>query len=1119
MLLNAQLVINEIAPNNIGPFDDEDGEFTDWFEIYNAGATSINVAAFAVSDDKNLWNKWLLPNLTINSHERRIIYASEKNRDCYGCGGVVDYLHTNFKLSANETLFLFDESGNLLDSITIPFLMVDNSLARIPDGGNWCFAETRSANAANTGTCYTGYSDMPTIATDAGFYAGATDIEIVGTDIYYTTDGSWPNLTSTVYDAPINIATNKVIKAIQKDDGKLPSRPVTASYFINEDKDLPVVSLTGRPCDFFDVAPCYIGAYDNANGWEPDNIQVKGTVEYFNAEKVRKINEDIKFEVAGNSSIAVYPQRGLQFTCDEDFNSDGEVQYNLFQHDKPGLDSLQGFRLRSNLDWGNSAARMKDVITNRIALQIDAGAAAYQNVAAYINGAYWGHYSAREELDKYFLRNNFGCNPNAVDLIRSGAGEDVWDIAEAGSDTSYWNLVDWMETHTMTNPDNYAAALEKIDMENWIDYMATQVFVNNDEMAYNIRFFKSYEPEIKWRFILWDTGAGSEGETANSLQSLLNFPYYSEEINLFGYMLDNTDFRNHFINRYADIMNYYYTADIILGMIDENSAEISSEIEAQNARWGTGNLASFNSGVTELKGFFDFRSYYQRNEIESYFDMNDQVEITLDVYPAGAGYVKISTIIPTDLPWSGIYFDGCPVTVTAIANPGYVFSQWVGNVFIDDAFNTTFTNNIDENTTFTANFVGTAITNPIVISEINYNSASTFNSGDWVELHNTSGVTIDISDYIFSNNDFYNTFKIPTNTFIDGNGYLVIAENKAEFLIQHPAVTNVIGNFIFKLENDGDSICLADNQKTIISTFVFDDAQPWPVTADGYGRTMELSFDLANPAFSNSWFAGCMGGSPGEAFTLCYENPIIEEINYNSSTAADAGDWFELYNYSDTNFNIGNWKIQDKNNNSYTIPAGSLIAPNGYLVFYQDEFKFSTQFPDVVNKIGPLNFGFNTDGDVIQLLDATNSIYQSVGYDNAFPYPLSPNGGGTTLQLINNGFNLNTATSWTESCPEGTPGTEYYLPCANAIEEQELSNGFIIFPNPAENNISVLFPTSYSNITSITLFDITGKPILHYLPNNTTYQQVDISTLAAGIYQIQIGHNDGFSSEAFIKNK
>ena len=140
LFLNAQLVINEVAPNNLGPFDDEDNEFSDWFEIYNNGATTINVAGYAVTDNISIWNKWLLPSIDINSGGREIIYASEKNRDCLGCGGVVNYMHTNFKLSADETLYLFDASGVLLDSITIPFIMEGDAMARIPDGGVWCLS-------------------------------------------------------------------------------------------------------------------------------------------------------------------------------------------------------------------------------------------------------------------------------------------------------------------------------------------------------------------------------------------------------------------------------------------------------------------------------------------------------------------------------------------------------------------------------------------------------------------------------------------------------------------------------------------------------------------------------------------------------------------------------------------------------------------------------------------------------------------------------------------------------------------------------------------------------------------------------------------------------------------
>jgi hypothetical protein len=65
-----------------------------------------------------------------------------------------------------------------------------------------------------------------------------------------------------------------------------------------------------------------------------------------------------------------------------------------------------------------------------------------------------------------------------------------------------------------------------------------------------------------------------------------------------------------------------------------------------------------------------------RSQIVDEFNLNGQVDITLDVEPAGAGVIKISTITPKTYPWTGVYFDGVPVTVTAIANPGYVFANW-----------------------------------------------------------------------------------------------------------------------------------------------------------------------------------------------------------------------------------------------------------------------------------------------------------------------------------------------------------------------------------------------------------------------------------------------------------
>ncbi|MBK8345880.1 MAG: hypothetical protein IPL12_22900 [Bacteroidetes bacterium] len=49
----------------------------------------------------------------------------------------------------------------------------------------------------------------------------------------------------------------------------------------------------------------------------------------------------------------------------------------------------------------------------------------------------------------------------------------------------------------------------------------------------------------------------------NSIETLINFPYLSEEINMMNDLMDNPSFRDYFINRYADLMNYYFTWDII----------------------------------------------------------------------------------------------------------------------------------------------------------------------------------------------------------------------------------------------------------------------------------------------------------------------------------------------------------------------------------------------------------------------------------------------------------------------------------------------------------------------------------------------------------------------------
>jgi hypothetical protein len=99
------------------------------------------------------------------------------------------------------------------------------------------------------------------------------------------------------------------------------------------------------------------------------------------------------------------------------------------------------------------------------------------------------------------------------------------------------------------------------------------------------------------------------------------------------------------------------------------------------------------------------RTEQVRNHIENRFSLPQQVDVTLDVLPIGSGKIHISTIRPTEYPWTGVYFDGVPVKIEAIANPGYEFAYWDNSTLINDILDSVWEGNISlSNAQFTAHF-------------------------------------------------------------------------------------------------------------------------------------------------------------------------------------------------------------------------------------------------------------------------------------------------------------------------------------------------------------------------------------------------------------------------------
>ena len=172
---------------------------------------------------------------------------------------------------------------------------------------------------------------------------------------------------------------------------------------------------------------------------------------------------------------------------------------------------------------------------------------------------------------------------------------------------------------------------------------------------------------------------------------------------------------------------------------------------------------------------------------------------------------------------------------------------------------------------------------PLVISEINYNSAPGSNPGDWVEWHNRSSSAINLSNFVLKDQRDTNLFVIPPGTSLPPGGYLVMARDLDSFQAVFPDVANAIGSFGFNYSGDGEVIRLFHPDGSIVYSVVYNDGIPWPQPPDGFGPTLELINPNGPMNRYFNWFDGCPLGSPGGPFepwcwTAGNDEPLLPEL-------------------------------------------------------------------------------------------------------------------------------------------------------------------------------------------------------------------------------------------------
>lgn len=151
-------------------------------------------------------------------------------------------------------------------------------------------------------------------------------------------------------------------------------------------------------------------------------------------------------------------------------------------------------------------------------------------------------------------------------------------------------------------------------------------------------------------------------------------------------------------------------------------------------------------------------------------------------------------------------------------------------------------------------FNSTPKTGPVVINEIMYHTHREDTSYEYIELLNVSGETWDISGWVINGVNYTN----PPGTFMAPGAFLVVCADHVA-LSNAYGIANVAGDWPGELQNGGERIELLTDEGAVIDSVLYNDKEPWPVGADGYGPSLERLRPAEDGDTYINWGASSMG--------------------------------------------------------------------------------------------------------------------------------------------------------------------------------------------------------------------------------------------------------------------
>ena len=660
-------------------FIDDDGDYNDWIELYNASSETISLKSWYISDDKDDIKKWKFPERQIKAGEYFLIFASDKDKNS-------KYVHTNFKISSKgETIYLSNQNEELIDEIQIPRLLTNTSYGISIENDEKVFYSESTPGYYNSSNEFLGIIDSVLEFSHAGgVVSQEINLSISGNSndeiIRYTTDKSIPDGNSQQFLNSIKINKTTIVRAKIFKDKFISSYDNSKSFIFDAKHSLNVVTLVTEPDNFFDEnTGIYVYGKNASSNWP-----FYGANFWNDSEKPIQFSyyeKDNKLETEFNAGVKIFgggsranDQRSLSIFARNKYGV-GEMDYPFFKN--VSYDKFQAIILRNTgNDW--LKANMRDAAVSKLMQNSDLEFQDFNPVATYLNGEYWGLYFLREKINEHMISSKSGYDTDDISILEFD-GEEIH-----GNNEDFVELRTFINSEDLSVKNNYEYVKSQMDIKNFILYNLTNIYIgNNDWPGNNRKFWKGKNG--KWRWILFDTDFAFGLETGfdysfNSIKyatnstcsgpSCRNRPWSTVYLRK---LLENNVFKEQFINHFADEMNSRFLPDNIKSILQSTHDLISSEIDPHYKRWNRSPSRAV-AYLNSMKEYADKRPQYMKNQILNFFSISSFNKISINNSQVEMGEILLNNNLTiTQDSWFGDYFEDIMISIKAIPKLGYEF--------------------------------------------------------------------------------------------------------------------------------------------------------------------------------------------------------------------------------------------------------------------------------------------------------------------------------------------------------------------------------------------------------------------------------------------------------------